>query len=100
MEFAGQVATQSSSLHTLHIEDSRTRAEVGDRFVQVLADHHIHWLEHLTISDEKAWFGDGREGCMESLTKLIARQANLKLLSLYGYNRSLRKEIYRLTEEQ
>ena len=38
LEFAGVVATSSSCLHTLHIQDTRTSAETGDIFMQVLAD--------------------------------------------------------------
>ena len=94
MEFAGLVATQSSTLHSLHIERSRTSAEIGDRFLQVLADHHIHWLENLKILHEDAWFKNGREGWMESLIKLVARQENLKLLNM-NYGR-----FYYLSEER
>ena len=53
-------------------------------FLQVLADHRIHWLQELTLAWEKAWFKD-RDGCMQSLIVLLARQTNLKLLYL-GYN--------------
>ena len=81
MEFASLAVTTSSTLHTLHIEFSRTSAEVGEKFLQVLADHRIHWLQQLTLVEESAWFRD-REWCMQSLIVLLARQANLKLLNL------------------
>ena len=94
MEFAGLAATQSSNLPSLHIEYTRTSAEVGDMFLQVLADHHIHSLNSLTIAEEFAWFKGGRDGCMESLIKLVARQENLKLLNM-NYGR-----FYYLSEER
>ena len=93
MEFAGLAVTQSSILRSLHIEWSYSSAEVGSRFLQVLADHHIHWLENLTIANEKAWFKDGQDGCMESLIKLVSRQAKLKLLNMnHGYENYLSEE--------
>ena len=81
MEFASLAVTTSSTLYTLHIERSCTSAEVGDKFLQVLADHRIHWLQNLTLVGEEAWFKD-RDTCMQSLIFLLARQANLKLLNL------------------
>ena len=53
-------------------------------FLQVLADYRIHCLQNLTLADESAWFKN-RDGCMQSLIVLLARQTNLKLLYL-GYN--------------
>ena len=57
--------------------------------MKVLADDHINWLHHLTISWEGPWFGtfnedDGvdwdetermndRDECMDSLLILLAR---------------------------
>ena len=90
MEFASLAVTTSSTLHNLSIKDSRTKAEVGEKFLQVLADHRIHWLQELTLVAESAWFED-RDGCMQSLIVLLARQTNLKLLNL---------GLDRLTEEQ
>ena len=86
MEFAGLAVTTSSSLHTLHIEVSDTSAEVGDRFMQGLADHRIHWLQNLTLQCEDNWFKRGRDGCMQFLIMLLARQTNLQLLNLTGYD--------------
>ena len=100
MEFAGLAATQSSTLHSIHIERSGTSAEVGEKFMQLLADHQIHWLEKLTLADEEAWFKGGREGCFESMIILLARQENLKLLNLHGYHPYERDQRYCLTEEQ
>ena len=50
--------------------------------MRVLADHHINWLERLTLAKEKPWFEGGRDGCMQSLIILLARQANVTLLNL------------------
>ena len=94
MEFASLAVTTTSNLHTLHIESSRTRADAGEKFLQVLADHRIHWLQELTLALEPAWFED-RDTCMQSLIVLLARQANLKLLNLsHGFYDNY------LTEEQ
>ena len=81
MEFASLAVTTSSTLHTLEITSSCTSAEVGEKFLQVLADHRIHWLQNLTLAWEYAWFED-RDTCLQSLIVLLARQANLKLLNL------------------
>ena len=97
LEFAGLATTNSSCLHTLHIEDSTT-AEDGDKFMKVLADDHINWLHHLTISAEGPWFGtfneedegywpewermNDRDECMDSLLILLARQTNLQTLTM------------------
>ena len=86
MKFAGLAVTTSRSLHTLHIEQSNTSAEAGDRFMQGLADHRIHWLQNLTFQCEDYWFKGGRDGCMQFLIILLARQANLQLLNLTGYD--------------
>ena len=52
--------------------------------MQILADDGFDWLQSLTIASE-GWFKDGRDGCMDSLVTLIARQSELKLLNLH-YN--------------
>ena len=52
MDFAGLAVTASSSLRTLNINASETSAEVGDKFMRVLADHDIHSLENLTFALE------------------------------------------------
>ena len=91
MEFAGIAVTTSRSLHTLYIEVSCTSAEVGDKFMQVLADHSIHWLQNITLSEEEPWFEGGRDDCIKSLIILLARQANLKFLDMHASE---------LTEEQ
>ena len=96
MEFAGLAITTSSCFRKLYIGQSGAGAKVGDTFMRVLADHHIHSLEKLTL-DEKPWFEGGRDGCMQSLVILLARQTNLKLLDMTG------KDTYYqgfLTEEQ
>ena len=82
LEFAAQAALRSSCLNTLHIEATNTSAEVGDKFLQALADHTIHSLQHLTISFEIAWFASDRDGCMAPLLVLLARQLSLKSLTM------------------
>ena len=67
--------------------------------MQVLVDHHIHWLEELEFSWEKPWFEGGRDGCFKSLIILVARQANLKVLNLDGAHSEPQLK-YCLTEDQ
>ena len=50
LEFAGLATTNSSCLHTLILGVTKTTAEEGDKFMKLLADDHINWLHHLTIS--------------------------------------------------
>ena len=62
--------------------------------MKILADDHINWLHHLTISYEKSWFGtfiedniskermNDRDECMDSLLILLARQTNLQTLTM------------------
>ena len=73
LEFASQAVTNSSCLHTLHIQRLLSSAEDGDKFSQALADHRINWLKSLTIASEEAWFEGGRDTCMAFLLTLIAR---------------------------
>ena len=61
LEFAGLATTNSSCLHTLYIGGTNTTAEDGDKFMKILADDHINWLHHLTISWEGPWFGTFNE---------------------------------------
>ena len=82
LEFAGLAATNSSCLHTLHIEDTNSSAEDGDKLMQVLADDHMDWLEHITFSREENWFRRDRDGCMTPLLVLLARQTSLKTLNM------------------
>ena len=72
LEFAALATTNSSCLHTLHIELTYSTVEDGDKFMKILADDHINWLHHLTIWKESAWFR-GRDECMDSLIILLAR---------------------------
>ena len=51
LEFAAQVVTFSSCLHTLHIEGTNTTAADGAKFMQTLADDGFDWLQHLTIAN-------------------------------------------------
>ena len=81
LEFAAQAALRSSCLSTLHIEDTESSAEEGDKFLQAFADHTIHSLHHLTISKETEWFKD-RDGCMAPLLVFLARQASLQSLTI------------------
>ena len=60
LEFAGLATTNSSCLHTLYIATGTT-AEEGDKFMKILADDHINWLHHLTITAEGPWFGTFNE---------------------------------------
>ena len=76
LEFAAQAALRSSCLNTLHIEWTDSSAEDGEKFLQALADHTIHSLHHLTISDEPNWF-ENRDGCMAPLLVFLARQTSL-----------------------
>ena len=93
IEFAGLAVTTSSSLHTLHIYETWTTVAVGKKFMKVLADHHIHWLESLAFPWEKGWFEGDRYGCLELLIKLVARQANLMLLNMnQSYDNYLTEE--------
>ena len=63
--------------------------------MKAIADDRIDSLHSLSIADEEKWFGGGRDGCMDSLVTLIARQSELKLLRMRG-----RLQRYELTEEQ
>ena len=40
-------------------------------------------LQSLTIVREWKWFKNGRDGCIDSLVTLIARQNELKFLDLH-----------------
>ena len=74
LEFAAQVVTFSSCLHTLHIENTNTTAADGEKFLQTLADDGFDWLKSLTIANELAWFKGCGDGCMDSLITIIAKQ--------------------------
>ena len=50
--------------------------------MKILADHHIDWLESITICEEKQWFKDDRDGCVVPLLVLLARQTSLKTLKM------------------
>ena len=82
LEFAAQAALRSTCLNTLHIIGTHSSAEDGDMFLQVLADHTIDSLHHLTISEEHAWFANDRDGCMAPLLALLARQTSLESLTM------------------
>ena len=56
--------------------------------MQVLAEHHIDWLQSITIRDEEAWFGGNRDGCMAPLLVLLARQTSLNTLYMGENNLS------------
>ena len=81
LEFAGLAATNSSCLHTLFIGSTYSSAEDGDKLMQVLADDHMDWLEHITFWHEERWF-ENRDGCMTPLLVLLARQTSLKTLTM------------------
>ena len=56
----------------------------GDKFMEALAENaEFDSLHSLTIADEWRWFKDGRDGCIDSLVTLIARQHELKFLDLH-----------------
>ena len=74
--------TTSSCLHTLYISYTESSAEDGDKFIQVLADHHISWLESVKIEDELYWFRNDREEVLAPLLVLLARQTSLKTLDM------------------
>ena len=74
LEFAAQVVTFSSCLHTLHIEYTYTRAADGEKFLKTLADDDFDSLHSLTIAGQYDWFQGGRDGCMDSLVTIIAKQ--------------------------
>ena len=74
LEFAVQAATCSSSLRTLHIQWMGSSATDGDKFAQSLADDDFDGLQSLTIANEYFWFKGGRDGCVDSLVTIIARQ--------------------------
>ena len=50
--------------------------------MSAIADDKIDTLHTLTIANERNWFG-GRDGSVDSLVTLVARQSELKLLALY-----------------
>ena len=81
LEFAAQAVTSSECLNSLHIEETYSSGTDGDKFMSAIADDRIDCLHTLTIRDEEDWF-DRRDGCVDSLVTLIARQSELKLLSL------------------
>ena len=84
LEFAGKAVTNSSCLHTLYIDYTCSSAEDGDKLMKVLADHHIDWLQNITIIEEYPWFENDRDGCMVPLLVLLARQTSLKTLKMYN----------------
>ena len=49
--------------------------------MQTLAEGRFDSLQSLTITFE-CWFSYGKDGCLDSLVTLIARQYELKLLDL------------------
>ena len=82
LDFAGLAATISSYLRTLEIGYTGSSAEDGDKFIQVLSDHHINWLESVEIFGEWNWFENEREECMAPLLVLLARQTSLKTIKM------------------
>ena len=71
-------------MRTLHIDGTFSSGADGEKFLQALAnDVQFDSLHSLTISQERAWFENGREECMDSLVTLIARQHELKFLDLH-----------------
>ena len=84
LEFAAQAVNSSKCLTSLHIELTRSSGTDGDRFMKAIADGRIDSLHSLIIADEELWFRGGRDACMDSLVKLIARQSELKLLRMHG----------------
>ena len=84
LNFAGMAAVNSSSLQSLHLENTCSSAEDGERLMQMLADDaQLNCLQHLTINCETAWFDYGdRDECMAQLLVLLTRQTNLKTLTM------------------
>ena len=82
LEFAGMLATNSTCLKTLWIGNTRTTAEDGDMFMQVLADDDINTLQHLNIFHEDIWFEGDRDECLRSLLVLLNRQTALRSLNM------------------
>ena len=56
--------------------------------MKTLADHHIDWLQNITVFSEEGWFKDDRDGCMVPLLVLLARQTSLKTLTMLENNLS------------
>ena len=77
MGFCREVCFNTDSLHTLHLEYTFSTAEDSDEFWSVLADDEFclnATLQSLTISDEKAWFRDGRMESVVPMTRILSRQ--------------------------
>ena len=66
----------------MYIDYTCSSAEDGDKLMKVLAEHHIDWLQNITIWGEDEWFKDNRDGCMVPLLVLLARQTSLKTLKM------------------
>ena len=50
--------------------------------MQTLVESKVCTLRSLTIDRERAWFEGGRDGCIDLLVYLIARQPELTFLNL------------------
>ena len=75
LEFAAKAATFSSCMRTLHIEGTKSSEADGDKFMEALAEKaEFDSLQSLTIAEEWKWFEDGRDGCMDALVTIIAKQ--------------------------
>ena len=74
----------SSCLETLHLQDTRSEGEEGDKLLNILANSDINTICHLTIADESAWFKNGREGCIAPLLAVLAKQTNLQSLNMWN----------------
>ena len=86
-------------MHTLHIEGTYTSAADGEKFLKTLAADDFDSLQSLTIADEKKWFEGGRDGCIDSLVTIIAKQHELKFLNMQGKYEDEYQD-YELIEEQ
>ena len=54
--------------------------------MQALADSQLDSLKDVCIMNEENWFYNERDGCLAPLLVLLARQTNLKRLTMCGNN--------------
>ena len=84
-EFAGLAVSKSKCFRKLDLMCTLTSGEVGDKFMEMLADEnneHMTGMTEIRILSEKYWFGDGRSGCLTPLLALLAKQTGLKTIEI------------------
>ena len=72
LNFASEIALQSSSLHTLALMTKYSSAEEGENFLQSLANGELSSLQKLSIWSEDNWFAN-RDECIAPLLAVLAR---------------------------